>query len=664
MKTTMMKKIAACLLALLLVIQVVPVVAGQEESAPYTLTYTIFRDQLEVSAPTSILKVGMTAQLTWTSGYNNLTWSSEKESVATVDENGLVTAVGEGTAKIRATEGEYSDSVTIKVVGAPSAPETGSKTEDDSGTMVIIISVAKEKVEYDGEVHTSHFTAVSDAAGFNEANVKLKDETNVVSAKGCGVYKTKYTPADFYYEGNDDVEFVVGDGWIQIKPRTATIKANDAEKYDGDPDPEFTATVTGLLEGDDPAQIKYSFETLTENGVTKIYPVPDETIQGNYRVSAQPGTLTVIQMNEFPLYNIAKINGTWYRLGKTTIRTPYTSVAAARKATKDGKGVMVASDYKLEEYNFDDLTITINGKEYLYSCDKNAKAILDGANYYTVKHNNVEAVLNKIGAMNGSSPRWLVPADQQYPDKNETDSFHHNYDITLVENNTSNITAEDQPIYNMLCVNGNTNYYRLKRTTIYAEPLSNFTYNTTLKAGTYVYDKYDFTNVVLVIDGVEYKYSDHELTGEHEPYFTVKFDRVVTSERINGDADWYKQDEGWQDGSYEQFGTLPNNTYAFHANYNATTYAGTIKREKSIELSSDYNKEIGYVGLKITLTANLTGYDGLVLGKDYRLKWQYCPVKGGDNWIDIEGAEGIQYSFILDQKTTNYSWRVIAEDIE
>ena len=654
MRTTMMKKIAACLLALLLVIQVVPVVAGQEESAPYTPTYTTFRDQLEVTASTSILKVGMEVQLTWTAGYNDLTWSSDKESVATVDENGLVTAVGEGTAKIRAAEGEYSDSVTIKVVGAP---ETGSETGDESDTMVIIISVAKEKVEYDGEEHTSHFTAVSDADGFDEANVKLKDETNVVSGMDCGVYKTKYVPEDFYYEGNDNVEFVVGEGWIQIKPRTATVKANDAEKYEGSSDPEFTATVTGLLEGDDPEQIKYTFETQAENGVTKIYPIPDEPIQGNYRISAQPGTLTIIPMNEFPLYNIAKINNAWYRLGKTTIRTPYTSVAAARKVTKDGKGVMDPANYQLEEYDFENQTITVGEKEYIYKCDKNARAIFNGANYYTVKHNNVEAVLNKIGAMSNGKPNWIIPEDQRYNDKNETDSFHHNYDITLYENKTSNTTAEDQPIYNMLCVNGNKNYYRLKRTTIYAEPLSNFTDNATLPSGTYIYDRYDFTNVVLVLDGVEYKYSDHELTGEHEPYFTVKFDKVVTSERINGDANWYYKDEGWLDGSQAQYGLMANRTFAFHANYNATTHAGTIKKEKSIGISSSWPKgQIGYPGARITLTAKPVGFEGT----DYTLQWEYST--DGQNWTPQPGANALTFTYTLNEETARYKWRVVAND--
>jgi hypothetical protein len=240
-----------------------------------------------------------------------------------------------------------------------------------------------------------------------------------------------------------------------------------------------------------------------------------------------------------------------------------------------------------------------------------------------------------------------------------------NYTITLHE---AEIKAEEQDIYYMLSVDGSQDYYKMRKGTITAKPYDRVTIIDSrlkqVKESDYILTPYDFTNTVVTIDGVDYKYNDCSLD-EYENYFTVAFDMVVKSERFNGNETWFKNTESWLDGSFEQYGsTLPNNTKAFHANYNATTHKAEARPERSIELISDYNNAVGYIGLKITLTAQLTGFDGLELGKDYRLIWQYSPVKGGDDWVNIEGAEEMTFSFILDEKTTRYSWRVIAEDIK
>ena len=651
MKTTM-KKLAACLLALLLVLQIVSAYADvviSKEQGP--INPDLYRDKLEVRAGTSILTAGMETQLTATEGYNKLAWSSDNESVATVDGTGKVTAVSAGQVRITANEGSFSDSVTLKVIGTAGSEENAQGSEK----MVILISGSKEKVTYDGQPHTTAYTATSNNEDFDESKLILTDPSLLASGTDCNVYQDKLTAEAFQYEGGD-AEFVVSNGWLQIKPASVTIKANDAAMVEGDPEPAFTATVTSSLEGVDLSGITYTMTTYTDGGITYILP-ECESIQGNYRITAQAGVLTVISMVEHPLYNLAQVNnGDWYRLSKGTIETTFTDI------TKNF-GTVKAADYRVEPYVFDDLVITIKGKEYVYQCAKNQEKIVrENANYYTVSLKNVEVVKNKIGGMNGSTPRWLVPEDERYTDKNEIDSIHRNFNITTYENK---LQTEEQDVYNMLSVNGSSNYHRLKKTRIVAQAYDQA--KSPLKSGEYILAPYDFTNVKLVINGEEYTYSDHIITDEYyENYYTVEFENLVKESLINKNANWFKNEDGWLDGAKETYGDIPNNTPGFHANYKAKTYKGNPEPEDTLDLSnmkitleSDWPEgEPGYVGAKITFTARLTGFEG----KTYTLQWQYST--DHENWIDIPDAHEDSYTCELSLVNAKYYWRAIALDVK
>jgi hypothetical protein len=114
-----------------------PVVAGAvlacggayDSAGPPTGSVTV--SSVAVSG-TATLEVGHTSQMgasaTGTDGYTmtgrTFTWSSSNTAVATVNENGLVTAVGAGTATITASTGGKSGSRTVTVTGTPPSQNT------------------------------------------------------------------------------------------------------------------------------------------------------------------------------------------------------------------------------------------------------------------------------------------------------------------------------------------------------------------------------------------------------------------------------------------------------------------------------------------------------------------------------------------------------------
>src|SRR5699024_4976228 len=82
-----------------------------------------------VAPNTNNLEIGSTRQLTATiepsdADNQNVTYASEDDSIATVDVDGLVTAVAEGTATITVTtdDGGHTDTATINVT-VPTDPE-------------------------------------------------------------------------------------------------------------------------------------------------------------------------------------------------------------------------------------------------------------------------------------------------------------------------------------------------------------------------------------------------------------------------------------------------------------------------------------------------------------------------------------------------------------
>jgi hypothetical protein len=228
----------------------------------------------------------------------------------------------------------------------------------------------------------------------------------------------------------------------------------------------------------------------------------------------------------------------------------------------------------------------------------------------------------------------------------------------------------------MLKVDDKTSYYRLRKTRIIAREAREYKDNTELKPGEYTLipnEDYDFTNVLITIDGEIYKYSDHELDGDFESYYTVQFDRVVKKDHTHsGDkgAEWFNNESGWLDGA--NYVNEGNDVPAFHRDYRAVTHKGrpvVIEEEPVVEenpaeeglsivISSDWPaNQTPYYGLKITLYGKLIGFEN----KNYKLQWQNSI--DGDKWDNVSGANGLSYTYTLNEQTAKMIWRLVANDI-
>ena len=78
-------------------------------------------------------------------------WTSDNEDVAVVDENGTVTAVGEGEATITATCGDASATCRVTVIKLPDTPRKFMRKGDGtSSTFIVLMDLSDEELEKQG----------------------------------------------------------------------------------------------------------------------------------------------------------------------------------------------------------------------------------------------------------------------------------------------------------------------------------------------------------------------------------------------------------------------------------------------------------------------------------------------------------------------------------
>ena len=134
------------------------------------------------------------------------------------------------------------------------------------------------------------------------SNVVEVDALGNVTIKAAGNATITVTASE-----NDSYAQATVTFGLTVNPKAVVIVADDKTKVKGEADPEFTVSVTGLLENESESLIMYtvSRESGSVPGTYSITPAGD-AVQGNYSVTYVQGTLTI---EPAPTWTVVVENG-------------------------------------------------------------------------------------------------------------------------------------------------------------------------------------------------------------------------------------------------------------------------------------------------------------------------------------------------------------------
>ncbi len=219
--------------------------------------------------------------------------------------------VGEATYEVRATQHGYvtrTATITLKVTkkqirltsGSFSKPyDSTAITNGNSALAAQEVWVADDTLDDGGSwVLVDNAWAEGDAASYVFTNNSV---VNVADSGGGNnsFYATKLGETDF---DNYDITYAYGD--LTINPRPVVVRANDAGKTFGDPEPTLTATPGGVEGNADSGLIGNETVSYTvnrvagENAGSYVITASGAESQGNYRVTYEPATFTIANSDE------------------------------------------------------------------------------------------------------------------------------------------------------------------------------------------------------------------------------------------------------------------------------------------------------------------------------------------------------------------------------
>ena len=249
------------------------------------------------------------------------------------------------TVKGEAVQGNYTvtyEPGTLKITKAERTKDievVNYKDVYDAGNHTIEVKnlVDGDKVEYS---YDGGKTWTTDLKQYKNVTAEVKIQVKVTN--------DNYKPVD------------TKTGTVEITRRPVTVTANSCQKTFGTADPEFTAKVEGTL-GNDKVDYKLSRKSGEDVGTYTITSTGDEK-QGNYKVTYNPGTLTIVAAQRTTALSVTSYNG----------------VYDAKKHTITVNGT-VAGDKV--EYSYNGITWSDKLEEYTDVTDTEIKVRVTNSNY-------------------------------------------------------------------------------------------------------------------------------------------------------------------------------------------------------------------------------------------------------------------------------------------
>ena len=227
-----------------------------------------------------------------------VTWTTNNIGVATVDDQGLVTSVGNGTARITATSGSVSAGIDVKVMQS-----VGSITIEPDGATLMSIGAT---VQLTAAVLDGNGRPVADAMvawQSSDEAVATVSAQGLVTAVSNGTARITATLGSV--SASIDIKIMQSAGGITIEPRMVTLESIGetvqltAVVLDGNVHPVEDAVVTWHSSDEAVATVSaQGLVTAVKNGVTRITAesgMVSDSIEVTVRAtSADRETLTMI----------------------------------------------------------------------------------------------------------------------------------------------------------------------------------------------------------------------------------------------------------------------------------------------------------------------------------------------------------------------------------
>ena len=190
------------------------------------------------------------------------------------------------------------------VIFTPSDPNYEEYTTTTTLTVnpkSVTVNITVENKIYDGNTDATVSGTVN--CGIEGESVTVSGITGSFADKNVGTNKAvTINAANASYTGGSNTDInnysftVPASSTANITPKSVTVTADDKTKASDEDDPVFTATIEGMVEGEETSLLSFVFDREDENnndeGIYAITPQGDAE-QGNYSVTYVPGTLRI-----------------------------------------------------------------------------------------------------------------------------------------------------------------------------------------------------------------------------------------------------------------------------------------------------------------------------------------------------------------------------------